>query len=116
MRILYSVPDIGLNDFNGGSAHVTGVLESMIMGQHEVSIICNSGKTDKAKLIKIRKFKYGLFRTINYFISPFFITLYSCLTNKPDIVYERARIFGGGAILAGRIFGVKSIYGCGSRS
>ena len=108
MKIIYSAPDIGLNDCNGGSAHVSGVINAMHKAGHNVNLICNSGEIDN--IIKIKKFKSGLFRVLNYFFSPFFITVYLCLKEKPDIIYERARIFGGGAILAGKLFDIKSIY------
>ena len=89
MKIIYSAPDIGLNDCNGGSAHVSGVINAMHKAGHNVNLICNSGEIDN--IIKIKKFKSGLFRVLNYFFSPFFINRFtmhwfSLLMSSPEKV------------------------------
>ena len=100
MRILYSSPDVRISDTHGGSAHVKGAIDSFKRLGHEVIII--ERRTDLKS-----------FRNILYcFFWPFFYTICLCIFNKIDIVYERARIFGGGAIVAGKLFRKKTILEC----
>ena len=98
MKILYSAPDVSVSDAHGGSVHVKGVIDSFKRLGHDITLI-------------ERKSDINAFRNTAYcFLWPLFYTSYLCLFNKVDLIYERARIFGGGAILAGKLFGKKTIY------
>jgi len=100
MRILYSAPDVRVSDAHGGSAHVKGAVDSFRNLGHEVILI--------EKQVDLKSFRNILY----CFFRPFFYTIYLCIFDKIDIVYERARIFGGGAIISGKLFGKKTILEC----
>jgi glycosyltransferase involved in cell wall biosynthesis len=100
MRIVYSAPDVSVSDAHGGSAHVKGVIDSFKHLGHDVTLI-------------ERKYDLKALRNLAYCsLWPFFYTMYLCLFKKIDVVYERGRIFGGNATIAGKIFGKKTILEC----
>lgn len=109
MRILYSAPDIDLNARHGGASHVIGAANSFANIGNYIYLIVKNGRFEN-KRIKFYNIKFHLFRQIIYFLIPFIVTFILCLFKEIDLIYERARIFGGGAILVGRIFGKKTIY------
>ncbi|MEK6923579.1 MAG: glycosyltransferase family 4 protein [Nanoarchaeota archaeon] len=97
MRILYSAPDVAISGGHGGSAHIKGAIESFERLKHTITLI-------------EKKNNLSSFANVLYcFFWPLVYTTYLCLFGKIDIVYERARIFSGGAILAGKLFGKKTI-------
>ena len=100
MRILYSAPDVRVSDAHGGSAHVKGAVDSFRNLGHEVILI--------EKQVDLKSFRNILY----CFFRPFFYTIYLCIFDKIDIVYERARIFGGGAVISGKLFGKKTVLEC----
>ncbi len=98
MNILYSAPEINLSGGHGGSSHVSDVLASLKNLGHNITLI-DSRKEATAQISKLH----------SYLVAPFLRTLWHCMFGNADIIYERNRIFGGGAILAGSLFGKPSI-------
>ena len=98
MNILYSAPEINLSGGHGGSSHVSDVLASLEHLGHEIKLI-DARKENTTQASKL----------YSYLVAPFLRTIKHCIFNDVDIVYERNRLFGGGAILAGNLFGKPSI-------
>src|SRR3989344_6035965 len=117
MNVLYSAVDIKLPDYHGGSTHVEEVVKSLIKLKNKVILVIgkNNGQKfhEKKSNLEIFRlpnfFEKGLLKTINYWVFSSLIFAYIYFFRKIDLVYERARIFGGTATIIGSYFKKKSI-------
>lgn len=116
-QVIYSAPDVDSPGTHGGSTHVAESVHSLAKICHHVYLICAHRKpyryveTKKnITFIRIPHFSSSLLRTISCFLFPFFITLFLQFIRPINLVYERGRIFGGGSVLAGRLFWKTTVY------
>ncbi len=112
MHIFYSAPDIKLEAAHGGSGHVEGVLSSLMKLGHRLTVLVQSDQAayKGEKIIRFTRADNAVARTVRSFCIPFFTAFYYCVAKKTDLVYERAKIFGGGGVLAAWLCGKKSVY------
>lgn len=112
MHILYSAPDIDIAAGHGGSGHVTGVLQALHKARHDVTVIVQHTQRtwNGMRVIPYKRPTFRIIRALFAYFIPFFIAFYYCATRKTDLVYERAKIFGGGAVSAARLWRIPSVY------
>lgn len=113
MKILYLAPEMVLPGTHGGSSHVEGSVQGLLDLGHEVTVILKKGENQRFKE-RINKLTYLRFPTlpsgIGKLISYTLTTTLSSALLKYDIIFERARVFGGIGTLISRIKGKRSVY------
>ena len=113
MKILYITSDISLPSEHGGSSHVTGISESLRDLGHEVTIALKKekGQKFKEKIEGINYIRFPILPTkIGKLISHFFTSIIASTFIKYDILYERARIFGGSGCIISNLKKKKCLY------
>lgn len=117
MRIFYSAIDIDYPGTHGGSTHVAETINSLQELGHSVILACKHTKgqklIEKKGLLKIYRipifFNSGILKMISVFKMSFWFYLFIFLTNKIDVVWARARIFGFAAAFWSSLFMKKMI-------
>lgn len=116
-RMLYSAPDVDYPGTHGGSTHVGEAVRSFSHTCEHVYLLCahTSGQPffERQKNLTILRVWIPLLsvlRVMSYFLYPFFISFFLALVGKINLIYERARIFGGGAIVGSSLFSLPSLY------
>ena len=112
MKILFSAPDVDLSTEHGGATHVDELAKAAVSLGHDVALVCSRKKLDleHVTIFNLPQFENSIFRLLTRFMWPFFITLYLSFSNNLNIVWERGRIFGGGAVLAAWLVRKLAIY------
>jgi len=118
MNIFYSALDTEFPGTHGGSTHVEETVRALTKLNHNVILACKhtSGQklVERKGKLKIYRFpllfKSGVLKQIHLFKVAFFFYFLIFLFHKIDVVWERARIFGGQGTLYGALFNKKKIY------
>mgnify|MGYP001611063012 FL=1 len=117
IQVLYSALDVGYPGTHGGSTHVGEAVFSLATLCQHVFLLCKHSKgqsfIEHRHNLTIYRFpipSISFFRVLCYFLYPFFFSLYLFLFRRISLVYERGRIFGGGATLSGFLFRKKTVY------
>ncbi len=116
MKIFYSALDLSIPGTHGGSSHALETINSLKKLGHEVIVFCsNSGKQpffEQKEKITFYRFPVpnsGFFKIFfMVFLSTVFVK-YCLFFKKIDVIWERARIFGGIGVFFGNLFGKKTI-------
>ena len=116
-RMLYSAPDVEYPGYHGGSTHVGEAVTSLSKMCDRIYLLCKltAGQAFFEKQEKITIFRVWIpevpvVRTIAYFAYSFFLSFFLCLIGRINVVYERARLFGGGGVMGSSLFFVPSVY------
>lgn len=116
-RILYSAPDVDYPGTHGGSTHVGEAVRSFSFLCEHTYLICAHTRGQpfferqkNCTIFRVWIPPFSVFRVMSFFLYPFFISFFLALTGKITLIYERARIFGGGAIIGGSFFSLPSVY------
>lgn len=115
MRILYSTSNVSIPGTSGDTTHVQELCRSF--SKHsKVYNITYRKKGQKFKenfsrnFVTYRIFDFPFVRALFLFTQTFFLSLYLIISKKIDVVYERGKLFGGGAILAAAILRKPRVY------
>ena len=116
MNILYLAPEISIPGTHGGSSHVESAVTSLVELGHSVVLL---SKYKKNKPLYARKknlttlrfpvLPTGIPRNFCFVFYSFFVSLFLSIF-WADLIYERARIFGGTGVFVSWLFGKKSLY------
>lgn len=117
LRIVYSALDVDCPGTHGGSTHVAEAVTSLTHFCSRVYLLCHHRhgqrwieSKDKLTYVRLPIPVFSFFRVPWYFFISFFISFFLLLFGRATAVYERARIFGGGAVIAAWICRKPSIY------
>ena len=117
MKLIYLAIDVDYPGFHGGSTHVGEATDSLVKMCDTVYLVCKwrAGqklleKKQNKIIIRVPSINIPVLRMILYFLSSWMIAVFLILSKQVDVVYERARIFGGGGIVAGHLLNRKTIY------
>lgn len=115
--VFYAAIDVDYPGTHGGSSHVGEAVHSLKKFCSRVYLLCKwcskqsfLEKRDNLTIIRLPILNVQGIRVLSYFMYSFCTALFLCLTKEIDIIYERGRIVGGGAMLIGLITGKKTCY------
>ncbi len=117
LRMVYSALDVDCPGTHGGSTHVAEAVTSLSHFSDRVYLLCHhrKGQSFFESQHNIRYLRFpipslGFLRVPFYFFISFFVTFFLLFFHRATAVYERARIFGGGALVAAWVCRRPSVY------
>ncbi|MDP1694707.1 MAG: glycosyltransferase [Candidatus Woesearchaeota archaeon] len=117
VQVLYSALDVDYPGTHGGSTHVGEAALSLSTLCKHVFLLCKHSKgqpfLECRPNLTIYRFpipSVSFLRVLCYFLYPFLFSLFLFFFRNISLVYERGRIFGGGAIVTGFLFRKKTVY------
>lgn len=118
MNILYIALDLNISEGNGGATHALETITSLTHLGHTVFVLQKRNKENKFFERNGNLFLYnlpivfnpGVLKQLNLIFCNVIASIYLLLFKKIDVVWERARIFGGLSLSLGKKFGKKTIF------